>query len=93
MIFWSELSNAKQMHFCVFIMHAFTGGKIVTYFQARSRSNWVFEKSGQWTMDSGQWMIASLSTHRLSHAQASFPTSHTVVFYEVNLVYLGRVDN
>jgi hypothetical protein len=27
-----------------------------------------------------------LSTHRLSHAQASFPTSHTVLSYEVNLV-------
>jgi hypothetical protein len=39
-------------------------------------------------MDSGQRTIASLSTHRLSHAQASFPTSHTVLSYEVNLVYL-----
>jgi hypothetical protein len=27
------------------------------------------------TVDSGQWTIASLSTHRPSHAHASFPTS------------------
>jgi hypothetical protein len=46
-----------------------------------------------WTVDSGQWTIASLSTHRLSHAQASFPTSHMVLSYQVNLVYLGRVAN
>jgi hypothetical protein len=34
-----------------------------------------------------QWTVASLSTHRLSHAQPSFPTSHIVLSYEVNLVY------
>jgi hypothetical protein len=44
-------------------------------------------------LDSGQWTIASLSTDRLSHAPGSFPTSHRVLCYEVNIVYLGWVDN
>jgi hypothetical protein len=42
------------------------------------RWKWVYQKPGQW--------IASLSTHHLSYAQASFPTSHTVLSCEGNLV-------
>jgi hypothetical protein len=47
-------------------------------------------------MDNGQWTVddcIALSTHRLRHAQASFPTSHTVLFYGVNLVSSGVRDS
>jgi hypothetical protein len=71
-------------------------------FEMASISNWPMRNTlgysknldnGQWTVDSGQWTVNDACTHRLSHAQASFPTSHTVLSNEVNLVYLGRVDN